>query len=25
MLRYSPHHSEAVAPLRDWVKDFTLK
>ena len=25
MLRYAPHHSEAVAPLRDWVKDFTLK
>ncbi len=25
MLRYAPHHSEAVAPLRDWVKDFSLK
>jgi len=25
MLRYAPHHSEAVAPLRDWVKDFKLK
>lgn len=25
MLRYAPHHSEAVAPLRDWVRDFSLK
>ena len=25
MLRYAPHHSEAVAPLRDWVRDFKLK
>ena len=24
MLRYAPRHSEAVAPLRDWVKDFKL-
>ena len=25
MLRYAPRHSEAVAPLRDWVKDFKLR
>ena len=25
MLRYAPHHSEAVEPLREWVKNFRLK
>ena len=25
MLRYAPHHSEAVEPLREWVKNYRLK
>ena len=25
MLRYAPRHSEAVEPLREWVKNFRLK
>lgn len=25
MLRYAPHHSEAVAPLREWVKAYQLR
>ena len=24
ILRYSPNHSEAVAPLREWVKNFKV-
>ena len=25
LLRYKPEHSEAVEPMREWVKNFTLK
>ena len=25
MLRYKPEHSEAVEPMREWVKNFKLK
>ena len=25
MLRYKPEHSEAVEPMREWVRNFTLK
>lgn len=25
MLRYAPDHSEAVEPLREWVKNYSLK
>ena len=25
LLRYKPEHSEAVEPMKEWVKNFTLK
>ena len=25
MLRYKPEHSEAVEPMKEWVRNFTLK
>lgn len=25
LLRYSPDHSEAVSPIREWVRNYTLK
>ena len=25
MLRYGPHHAEAVEPLREWVNQFSVR
>jgi hypothetical protein len=25
LLRYKPEHSEAVEPMREWVRNFSLK
>jgi hypothetical protein len=25
MLRYKPEHTEAAEPMKEWVRNFTLK